>query len=295
MGLRKQIGNFFGFTRAQVNAFLILLPLLIVFIFSEPVYRWVNRDADHEDWEKLDSFLAIWQAEAGREKEDQPGSELPTLFRFNPNTVTHTELLALGFSHRLAGQLISYRNEGGRFRSVHDLLKLYAIDTALYNRIAPYVVIPEANSSVPGQGSYKRPVEVIKAPFDLNLADTTQFISIRGIGRVLSKRIVKYREALGGFVDKKQLFEVYGMDSTGVRQLTEQSYIQPGFKPRAINLNRAGEMELAAHPYISKAMARAIVTYRFQHGRFRSADDLDELKTIPLESLHRIKPYLSLE
>lgn len=294
MGLRKQIGNFFGFTRAQVNAFLILLPLLTVFIFSEPVYRWVNsKDADHEDWEKLDSLLVLWQADS--ETENQPENELPPLFRFNPNTVTHTELLALGFSHRLAGQLISYRNKGGRFRSVHDLLKLYAMDTALYNRIAPYVVIPEANSLVPGPGSDKTPAEVINVPFDLNLADTTQFISVRGIGRVLSKRIVKYREALGGFVDKKQLFEVYGMDSTVVRQLTEQSYIQPDFKPRAINLNQASEMELAAHPYISKAMARAIVTYRFQHGGFRSADNLYELKTIPLESLHRIKPYLSLE
>lgn len=61
MGLRKQIGNFFGFTRAQVNAFLVLLPLLILFIFSEPIFRRLSSNSSNLDFEqaKLDSLVGF--------------------------------------------------------------------------------------------------------------------------------------------------------------------------------------------------------------------------------------------
>ncbi|MDL5049234.1 helix-hairpin-helix domain-containing protein [Oscillatoria amoena NRMC-F 0135] len=236
----------------------------------------------------------MWQADQVSQ-EDRVENELPQLFRFDPNTVTHAELASLGFSSRLANQLINYRNKGGRFQSAQDLLKLYEMDSVLYNHLAPYIVIPEVNARVRESGPGTKKAELTIAPFDLNLADTTQLIAVKGIGTVLSKRIIKYRDLLGGFVDKNQLFEVYGLDSLVVQRLTKQSFIHHDFKPRAINLNEASEAELAAHPYLSKAMARAIVTYRFQHGVFHSVDDLAELKSIPLESLHKAKPYLTIE
>ncbi len=295
MGLQKQIGNFFGFTRAQVNGFLILLPLLLVFLFSEPVYRRMNNpDLGDDDKEKLDSLLARWQADQ-ETGQDGPDVELPRLFMFDPNTVTQAELAALGFPARLANQLLGYRNKGGRFRSEQDLLMLYNMDSAFYKQLAPFVVIADVQSSRSEPPPGRRVSATKQMPFDLNLADTTQLITVRGVGPVLSKRIIKYREALGGFISKNQLFEVYGLDSAVVDQINEQSLIQPEFRPRTIPINRASEAGLAAHPYIPKSMARAIVTYRFQHGAFRSVDDLVEVKVIPQQAIHKAKPYLTLE
>ena len=45
---------------------------------------------------------------------------------------------------------------------------------------------------------------------DLNTADSTTLMALKGIGPVFSVRIVKYRELLGGYYETAQLQEVYG-------------------------------------------------------------------------------------
>ena len=52
-------------------------------------------------------------------------------------------------------------------------------------------------------------VSVIK---DINTATAEELIEIRGIGAVLSKRIVKYRASIKGFDLMEQLNQVYGLD-----------------------------------------------------------------------------------
>jgi competence protein ComEA len=293
MGLRKQIGNFFGFTRAQVNAFLILLPLLILFIFSQPVYRRLSRNTANLDFEKskLDSLVALWDSNF-----DEPKADENPLFEFDPNTSTHAELIALGFSPKLANQLIGYRSKGGQFRIKQDLLKLYGMEKEFYSRLEPYIIIAQSeNQSGNRPVQEKRTVTRTVERFDLNRADTTQLKLIYGIGPVLSVRIVKYRDALGGFYSKSQLFEVFGLDSVVVDRLIEQSFIEHDFVPKKININEANEVQLATHPYISRSMARAIITYRFQHGNYRSVDELSGLILLPVESFQRLKPYLKIE
>jgi DNA uptake protein ComE-like DNA-binding protein len=294
MGLRRQIGNFFGFTRAQVNAFLLLLPLLVIFIFSEPVYRRLldSEVMGNAEQSKLDSLLANWKAvETERNESHQ---EPPALFYFDPNTASYDQLRALGFTERLAKQLINYRNKGGRFRHAQDILKLYGMDSVLGNRLIPWVTIQVVPQPIRPSESKPRPQPAI-ALFDLNQADTLQLQQLKGIGPVLARRIVKYREALGGFVSKDQLNEVYGLDSSVVHHVIDRCFVDMGFIPRQININEASEVQFAAHPYISKAVARAIVTYRFQHGRFARVDDLGAVRLITDETFLKIKPYLTVD
>lgn len=296
MGFRKQIGNFFGFTRAQVNAFLLLLPLIVLFIFSEPLYRRMTRFAEIGGTEKskLDSLVALFSTgEVGNEEKPIPADD--SLFRFDPNLATQSELIVLGFSSRLANQLINYRDKGGRFRKPDDLLKLYAMDTGLYSRLLPYVFITE-DQERGLSGNAVRPLrETSVSVFDLNQVDTLQLQSLKGIGPVLARRIVKYRDALGGFINTRQLYEVYGLDSAVVRLVSRQLAVHADFKPVLLNINEASEAELAAHPYLSRAVARAIVTYRFQHGRFRTIADLAHVQLVPPEVYLNAKPYLTVE
>jgi competence ComEA-like helix-hairpin-helix protein len=46
---------------------------------------------------------------------------------------------------------------------------------------------------------------------DINRADTTEWKRLKGIGSVLSKRIVKYRDKCGGFKSIEQLRKIYGL------------------------------------------------------------------------------------
>ncbi|MDP1794544.1 MAG: helix-hairpin-helix domain-containing protein [Acidimicrobiales bacterium] len=58
-----------------------------------------------------------------------------------------------------------------------------------------------------------------------------------------------------------------------------------------VNLNEASESELETLPGVGPATAKAIVDYRTQNGRFRSVDDLLNVRGIGPAKLEQIKPH----
>ena len=179
-----------------------------------------------------------------------------------------------------------------------DLLKIYGVDSAFYQRVYPFISLPERVAiNKKGAKKYEPRKNLIakKAAekFDLNNADTSELKKIYGIGDKLALRILKYREALGGFVDMNQLKEVYGLDSLVINRLSENSTIQNEFQPKKININAASEKQLSSHPYLNK-VAKAIVSYRFQHGNFRAVEDIRNVGPMDEKSIQRVIPYLKV-
>jgi competence protein ComEA len=294
--LMAWIRAFFSLSRRETRAFLILLPLLILSIFITPAYqRWIShqeRDFTRENNE-LDSLILHWTWE---EKNDSINEVEIQLFTFNPNTVTIEDLLNLGFPSNLANRIDNYRLKKGRFIVKSDLMKIYGMDSSFYEKLYPFIDLPSEKpiktfENIPNEK--KAPV-VTKEKFDLNLADTTQLIRIYGIGSKLSQRIIKYRNLLGGFISMNQLQEVYGLDTVVVAELNKRTFVEPTFEPKKIDLNMATEKELAAHPYISNKLAKAIAAYRFQHGNFTSLQDLTKIALVDEAFYTKIKPYLTL-
>lgn len=296
--LRRLVRDFFGFPRAHVNAFLIMLPLIAIALVSQPIYHsWqVNRvdEVDTKEISKLDSIAALWK------KLPDNSRRLTTahrLFHFDPNQVNKSELVSLGFSDVLASRITNYREKGGRFRVKNDLLKIYGMDSALYRRLYDYVDLPVKLAIFRDTLSVQRAVhqsfqKTVLKSFDLNLADTTQLKTIKGIGSKLSTRILKYRDALGGFTQESQLQEVFGLDTTVVEHLQEKAFIAEDFVPRKLMINGSSEKELSTHPYISRSIAKAIVAYRFQHGDFRDVEELRKIPALKPETIQKITPYL---
>ncbi len=295
--LMALIRAFFGLSRRETRGFLILLPLLVLSLFITPSYRWwkanQKRDFTKENQE-LDSLLTHWKWE---EKKDSVDEIEIQLFTFNPNTATKEDLLNLGFPSNLANRIDNYRSKNGRFIIKSDLIKIYGMDTALYTRLYPFIDLPVEKpiktfeSKTPKEN---KPTTVSKEKFDLNLADTTQLVRIYGIGSKLSQRIIKYRNALGGFVSMGQLGEVYGLDTTVVAELNKKAFVSPDFSPNQLAINSVTEKELAIHPYISNKLAKAITAYRFQHGNFTSLEDLTKIALVDEAFYTKIKPYLTL-
>lgn len=126
---------------------------------------------------------------------------------------------------------------------------------------------------------------------DINAADTALWNRLPGIGPVLSRRIVAFRERLGGFHSVVQVGETFGLaDSVFVKI---QPLLQLGSGSlRKIDLNHTDEKSLADHPYIDTKLARTIIRYRSIHGPFRAPE---ELKGIPLVDdviYRKIEKYL---
>ena len=131
------------------------------------------------------------------------------------------------------------------------------------------------------------------SPIDINLADTTAFIALPGIGSKLAERIVKFREKLGGFYSIEQIGEVYGL-ADSVFQKIRPLFIMGTFTVKKINLNKASLDELKTHPYIRFVIARSIVTWREQHIAFSSLEELKKIVLMTEEIYTKVYPYLEL-
>src|SRR5688500_7639098 len=298
--IRKWIRDLFGFSATEINGFLILIPLMLLFVLSKPVYHsWMAGQPGNagRDSLLLDSLVALWQPAVVPED----SARQIDYFLFDPNTASIEDLQQLGLNEISAKRIAAYRSKGGVFRVKSDLLKIYGLDSALYNQLYGYISLPTRVVSVSarkGTTAIPRPrvpkkTEVNPA-FDINTADTLLIKSVYGIGSTLAARIVKFRDALGGFVRPEQFYEVYGLDSMVVNELRRVTFIKDGFMPEKINLNTADEKQLSAHPYIRYKLARMLVSYRFQHGDFLHPCDIKKLSAIKPEDMERLLPYLKV-
>lgn len=294
---KRLIREYFGFSGNQINGFLILVPLMLLTIFSVPAYRyWIllSEPDFSADVAFLDSLVFATPVSL-----EEPSTSFDIVYSdFDPNEIDQEDLVEMGFPVFIAKRIINYREKGGEFRIKSDLAKMYGLEPTFYKKIEPYILLPdsiEKRKPVFKKFEEKEYTKKVVQPFDLNMADTAQLKQISGIGKVLSERIVKYRNQLGGFINENQLKEVYHLDSITIARLLEHTFIEENFQPAKININLATETELGKHPYVSYSDAKAIVTYRFQHGKFSTLEDLKKIVGVTSEEREKIKPYLIFE
>lgn len=123
---------------------------------------------------------------------------------------------------------------------------------------------------------------------DLNMADTTLLKRVPGIGSWRARRIVQFREHLGGYNQTEQLLEIDGMPDSVLRWFVIHT---PVFEK--IDLNRATADEMAAHPYLTYKQARVILQHKRLHGPLRSLDQLSLYEEFPPKELKKIEPYVA--
>jgi len=165
----------------------------------------------------------------------------------------------------------------------------YSSDNRLYNKNEPDTK-EEKPALTSRNWTKKKPYVVV--PFDINEADTAVLKKVKGIGSVLSNRIIKYRDLLGGFVDVSQYKEVYGLKDSVVIALDTLALIGNQYKPETIHINTINEWKLARHPYVNKRQAKAIMNYKNQHGDFNSIEDLFNIKLLDSMMISKLSPYL---
>lgn len=228
------------------------------------------------------------------------------LFEFDPNEVTVDQMMDLGIPRFLANRIQNFRSKGGRFRNKEDLLKIYDFPATLYKSLEVYIVIKSTPENINRKNTDRREVgqEKIQSPvkktqkqgtdrFDLNTADSLQLISIRGIGPVLSSRILKYRQSLGGFHHIEQLKEVYNLDSVAIRELEKNSFI--GASVKKLNINQSTQSELLRHPYLrgKRKETGVLLNYIQHHGPLRSESDLFMSRSLDSLTIMKILPYVA--
>ena len=153
-------------------------------------------------------------------------------------------------------------------------------------------VVTKRNKIKPTSYTYKKSYP--KISIELNSADTTMLKQIYGIGSVLSNRIVRYRDLLGGFHSKNQLLNVYALDTNVYEDFKHQISVDLSLVQK-IDINFASANELSKHPFISYKLANSIVNYRSNHGKFSRDYELMNLYLIDTVTFNILLPYLDFD
>ncbi len=303
--MKQFIKDFLTYSKGEqrgiiVLAFILLLILLINFSLK---YWHTHRSLPVEAFKE--KVQELQRSDTSIIKEKEVALSTPhRLFAFNPNKLSDKKKWRqLGLSEKVIATIANYKEAGGEFVYKRDFKKVYGLSEKKYQQLKPYLKLPTySSSSSSTSSSPPSPVDTTPAsPPDvstrskvpLNRADSATLEGVFGIGPYFAGAIVKYRRWLGGFYSKKQLLEVYGLDTADYRRIRTHIVLQDTL-PDQYNINRASVEDLGKHPYISWQLAHIIRNYVEQHGAFDSLPAIKEVEILTDSLYYKIKPYLTV-
>jgi DNA uptake protein ComE-like DNA-binding protein len=233
----------------------------------------------------LEEYILISPKPESNGTYSKPITKRQPLSPFDPNTIDFDRLCDYGFSEFQAGNLVKYRNSGGVFYKSFDLLKIYGIDSAFLMRINQFVQI-ERKDEEPDFGKN----ETLK--IELNAADSSDLVQLKGIGPAYANRIIKYRELLGGYYNKEQIKEVYNFPEELYQQVEPYVFVDTTTINK-LRINFSEFSELLRHPYFSKNEVKLMLDKRDRDGAYKNIADLQVLEGFDSEKVKKIRPYIT--
>ncbi|MCF8297983.1 MAG: helix-hairpin-helix domain-containing protein [Saprospiraceae bacterium] len=307
--MKQQIKDYFSFSKSErrgVVVLLLILFLILVINFAMPKII-SKQQMDFSEFEKeiaafeaskyersiiAENFSTNYKNYSSNYTNYNSYSEKSKLtpFPFNPNEIGSEDWSRIGLNEKKINVILNYLSKGGKFYKKEDLRKIYVITDEEYETLEPFIILPDnltknENSNV----NYNENFIV-----ELNSAKPEDLQLVRGIGPAFSKRIIAYRDKLGGYSNNNQLMEVFGMDSVRFKQIAPFMHTNDSLINK-IPINSASYQNLFYHPYINHEIAFAIVNYRYKHGAFKSDEDLLKLKEVNDSILDKIKPYIEIK
>lgn len=294
--LKFFLQDYFYFNKGERRGIFVLLAILVGLLavyFLMPKY-FSHKSVDTNSFKlEIEKFEADIAADTNQAPiNDHRSAEKINLFAFDPNTCTFEDLIQLGFTEKQALTLINYRKSGATFTSKSELKKIYGISKELYSKLEPFIEIKKSEKSESAVNNNSLPKTKTNTLIEINEADSLLLLNVKGIGPTYAKRIIKYRNKLGGFNSVTQLLEVYGIDSNRYSQIAPQLQVNSTLIKK-ISINNCTDKELGNHPYLNYKTAAIILNYRKQHGNFKSHEDLKNINALNSEQLNKILPYLS--
>ena len=221
-------------------------------------------------------------------------------FPFDPNTADSITFLRLGLKPWQAHNALQYRRHNGRWRNPEAFLKLYGLSSQQGKSLLPYIHIDKNKEELQWEEE-RRKRDSIRATLPqkfsehtilpLNETDTTQLKRIPGIGSYYARKIIQYRERLGGFISTSQLKEIEGLPQ-GIEKWFN---IDNNVEIRKIKINHSDFKGLVRHPYLSYEQVKVISDFIRLRGSIKSFDDLKLSKEFSPKDFERLKPYIDFE
>lgn len=287
--LIKATRDYFSISHREARGALVLMLLSLIIIVSTFIIR--TKPSNSTIQLKKHSF-----SEESETKSITP--EITIKLRiFDPNM--EKELHTLGIPHFLCDRIENYRKNGGVFIVKSDLAKIYDFPDTLYTKLEPFIDLPTKLIKSPTpiyvtKENNPKPI-IEKAPviIDIANADSLELIKIKGVGKVIAKRIIKYRDKLGGFYSKNQLKEVYGISEDYIATILKQTTLS-STEVNQLSLNNDSFKNFVHHPYLQYEDVKKIFEHKQTTGGFNQVKDLKRFGVLPDSIYQKVSPYLTL-
>ena len=256
--------EYFGFTKGQYKGLILLLSinlvLVLYYVFSNVFYK----NQEPHDFSLLISRLDSLEAQAENPKD--------SLFLFNPNTTSQDAFELLGLNSTIAQRIVNYRNKGGQFRESADLLKIYGMDTAWFERVESFVYVPQKRKKT--RTSVK---EINPKKFNPNTVQKSDLEAMNLRSQLISSWL-KYLESGGQFRSCEDLKKLYVIEESELNTLIPFCEIIEKKEPKKlVELNSTDSLALISIRGVGPAFAHRILEYRSRLGGFASKYQLKEV------------------
>ncbi len=230
----------FVFNKSERNGIFILIILIAVLQIIYFSYPFFN--AEEITSEKLNPEIQQFQHKLDSLK--QVSTEKDTIYPFNPNYLTDFKAYSLGMSVNEIDRLLKYRSDGNWINSAEDFQTITGVSDSILHKLSPHFKFPQWVAKNKTSNSIKSP-PILK--LDLNSVSVEQLQQVKGIGEVLSNRIVRYRLSIGGYRSLIQLKDIYGLSGEVRKELLKYLDEIP-FNFERKNINTIRVLELSELP-----------------------------------------------
>jgi len=277
--LRRLIFDFYSLSKAEQYGIIVLVSLILFFttlylilplVVSNTKYdnsvMVAQIEAFRKEQKDIRDSLQIEKIQSSGQLSEALANERLHPFPFDPNKLPRELWLKLGLTNRQIDVIKNYEAKGGKFYSKKDLEKLYSVSEAEYKVLEPYIVIKPLFSTQGDQiidsRKFNRHAMVVT---EINSSDTNRLKNNLNIPYWLGKRVVAYRTKLGGFYDKQQLLEVYGLKPKYFDKIKRYVVVDTS-RIQKICINQVGFKQLLHHPYCNYQLTKKILNARQKAG-----------------------------
>lgn len=309
------------FTKKERRQFFILILLIISLIIILLLDKYSDENISAQF-----SFVEAIEKIKTEGLNKTPVKTALQLKPFDPNQVSQDELRAMGLPKRGIKSLLNYRKSGGRIKNLTHFKKMYGFEDLEDDVLDAILLFPVNNKNENAdqrpislrlknqnstenqhenedrlkdtihQSYWKKTNELEKdlspMKIHINTADTTELKALFGIGSYRAKRIINFRNALGGFHNIEQLYDTHGVPDSIINSHVDKFVIDTT-EIQKIKINEATIDTLAKHPLISWQEAKLIYNYRQEHGDFSHVNDLFAMYGLDSVTVIRLLPYLT--
>jgi DNA uptake protein ComE-like DNA-binding protein len=289
----KELKSLLLFNARQRKGILILLFIVIVlqlifFLidFTAPK-EFAEIEKEQYFQRKIDSLKAL-----------SVDKKVFKTYSFNPNYITDFKGYQLGMSTNEIDRLLSYRAKGKFVNSANEFQQITKISDSLLQELKPLFKFPDwiVNQKKERLDSEKKNSNKFNVSIiDINKATEEDLKSVNGIGEELAKRIIQYRNKLGGFTYNYQLYEVWNLDRIVADKVLNLYGVIDQPEIKKININTAAFKEVLSIVYIDYELCKKIFNHKKEIAEYQSLEELKKIEGFPLDKYELIILYLTVK